>query len=148
MSRDHHVTYNLKLACLKCRKSWRKDDYLVARRTRLFQSCDELMVCPQCQGQLVSMGVDFKAPARSNIRQWRKVELLVEAGVRFEVRRFTRSERDMVGPGARPYSLREMKLFLEERAQENRRIVQQRRKMEKAAQRRQRIAERKLRSVS
>ena len=114
MGRDHHITYNFKLACLSCRKSWRKGIYATMPRSVPSKPRTELLVCPQCRGPLVSMGADFKAPAQSNFRQWRKVELLVKAGILFHVRRFTQEEGDMAGPGPRPYSLREVEPFIEE----------------------------------
>jgi hypothetical protein len=39
--------------------------------------------CPLCRTDMVDLGPDFRPPRKGNSNQWRKVELLVEAGVRF-----------------------------------------------------------------
>ena len=57
-----------KLACFKCRKSF-----------KAVPPC-----CPNCGGQLHSMGTHFKAPKRSDIAAWKIVEQLYAAGIRFE----------------------------------------------------------------
>ena len=42
-------------------------------------------VCPDCRQDLTLAGIDqsFRTPARNNINQWRKVELLVRSGFIF-----------------------------------------------------------------
>jgi len=134
MSRDHHITYKSKLACLICRKSWRKANSGHWEKTdlRFNWISEQSLICPQCGALMVNMGADFKAPAQSNMRQWRKVELLVRAGVLFQIRRFTQSEGDMAGPGPRPYSLREVEPFLASQAEEAGREKRREAKKEKA----------------
>jgi hypothetical protein len=41
------------------------------------------VVCPECSGPLADMGRNFSAPKRTDIEQWKKVELLWLAGFRF-----------------------------------------------------------------
>jgi hypothetical protein len=36
--------------------------------------------CPDCGGQAYFMGIDFKAPKRSDIKEWREVEQFIRSG--------------------------------------------------------------------
>lgn len=58
--------------CFACRRSVKQE------RER------ELVKCPECARPMVNMGLYFKAPPRRADNQWRKVELLVNAGVNFK----------------------------------------------------------------
>jgi predicted RNA-binding Zn-ribbon protein involved in translation (DUF1610 family) len=90
--------------CLPCRRS-------------LKQSTGSTAPCPECGGELVNMGRDFKAPRRSNARQWRKLELLVAAGRRAVDPRY-RTDGPLfdscgcTGPGPRPRTLADAKSLL------------------------------------
>lgn len=63
--------YLIAHACFYCRKSWKK------------HSSAEISVCPQCGGPLCIMGRSFKAPKRTDIKQWEKVRILWFQGFRF-----------------------------------------------------------------
>ena len=96
-------TYRDHLACFRCRKVWRK--YVKAvKPTRKHTDVS----CPDCGGEVVSMGYDFKAPRRNDLKQWRKVELLARRGVLYH-------SAGWCGPGYRPKTLREVPQFLVER---------------------------------
>jgi len=53
-------------ACFDCRKSFK---------------CNS--ICPDCGKDLNCMGNAFKAPRKNNLKQWKKVKLLFENGIRF-----------------------------------------------------------------
>lgn len=36
--------------------------------------------CPDCGGQAHYMGIDFKAPKKSDIKEWRQVEEFIRSG--------------------------------------------------------------------
>lgn len=55
---------------------------------------------------MADMGSDFKAPKKSDIKQWKKVRLLFEQG-------FTFHSCGCCGPGYRPAELREVYSFIE-----------------------------------
>lgn len=57
-------------ACFNCRKSWKLPEESAA-------------VCPQCEQPVSWMGRAFKAPRKSDVEQWKKVEELWLAGFRF-----------------------------------------------------------------
>jgi len=57
-------------ACFGCRKSWKLSDQAAAK-------------CPQCGNPLHWMGRGFKAPKKSDLEQWKKVEALWREGFRF-----------------------------------------------------------------
>lgn len=62
--------YLIAHACFDCRKSWKV-------------SQESNATCPQSAGSLHWMGRAFKAPKKSDVEQWKKVELLWRAGFRF-----------------------------------------------------------------
>ena len=59
-------------ACFSCRKSFKR-----------LHLKDEIAICPQCAGPLARMGRAFIAPRKNNLKQWKKTQLLWEAGYRF-----------------------------------------------------------------
>ena len=65
--------YLTQCACFACRKSFKKD----VSDPRYTPSC------PECGKPLVQMGRYFRAPRKSDIAQWKKVEMLRHAGVYF-----------------------------------------------------------------
>jgi hypothetical protein len=54
---------------------------------------------------MASMGLDFKAPKKTDKKQWQKVELLYKHG-------FTYHSCGCCGPGLRPAELRDVEGFL------------------------------------
>ena len=74
------VPYPMHFACFACRKSfkqlWTRSEGHV-REPR----------CPDCGLKMWEMGRQFKAPKRSNLKQWRKVEALVRSGITFHRQR-------------------------------------------------------------
>ena len=63
-------------ACFSCRKSFKLRHSPTHARNRP-------PVCPDCGCGLHEVGRQFKAPRRSDTRQWRKVKALVTDGVTF-----------------------------------------------------------------
>ena len=63
------------------------------------------MICPQCGGTLHELGKNFKAPRRTDLKQWEKVERLWQHGVTFQP-----GEHDLTRP---PKRLNEVDAFLE-----------------------------------
>lgn len=57
---------------------------------------------------MVDVGRDFKAPRRANTAQWRKIEMLVEAGIEFD-------SCGCSGPGYRPRTLSDAKTEMKQR---------------------------------
>src|SRR5262245_61317298 len=99
------TTYNDNFACFRCRKAF--------KRRRPYEWPEHLRpkklpsppVCPECAAPMADMGLDFKAPRRSNVKQWKKVEVLFRHG-------FTYHSCGCCGPGLRPAELREVADFL------------------------------------
>lgn len=67
---------------------------------------DSVTVCPHCHQKMHAMGLDFKPPAKRNIKQWRKVEVLYRNG-------FAYGSCGCNGPGYRPARLNQVEAFLE-----------------------------------
>ena len=82
-------------ACFVCRKAFKQSwtawtDDAVAN------------VCPECSRPMTYMGTAFRAPKQSNLNQWKKAELLLEAGFHFT--------KD---GGPKPRTLKDVPAFLE-----------------------------------
>ena len=65
--------YLIAHACFSCRRSLKCNPAPDSTRR----------VCPSCEGPLYQMGRSFKAPRRSAVRQWEKVQTLYAHGFRF-----------------------------------------------------------------
>lgn len=81
------MDYLIAHACFACRKSWKMDS-------------DRAVACPECAGPAHWMGRSFRTPRRTDSDQWKKVELLWNAGFRFHGdRRHPDAERFPDTPG-------------------------------------------------
>src|SRR3982751_1460370 len=70
---NYLVEHLVPFACFACRKSFKRP-----------QSWNSLhRKCPHCGGAAIMLDQKFKAPRTSDLKQWRKVQALVEAGFRF-----------------------------------------------------------------
>ena len=90
-------------ACFPCRK--------VFKQTSKYELTEEgwnkiKHSCPQCGEGMKEMGHDFKAPKQTDVKQWKKVEILYQHG-------FTYHSCGCGGPGYRPAQLNEVHEFLE-----------------------------------
>jgi len=70
--------YNMAFACLECCKSFKRE-YVY----QLNEYISELK-CPNCGGIAYNLGRHFKAPKKTNKKQWEKIRFLVENGFRFQ----------------------------------------------------------------
>lgn len=109
--------YRQPYACFHCWKSF----HATMEWDRTKRRCVEFL-CPECKQPMHSMGLDFKAPRKHDVQQWRKVKMLCDNG-------FTYNSCGC-GSGCRPKRLSEMDAFLrdtarqhEELAAANRRIA-------------------------
>jgi len=88
-------------ACFRCRCSF---------KLKWTYSDQREAPCPNCRRPLAWMGRRFRAPKRSDIRQWKKVEALWNAGIRFSI---------CNGPDRMPETLGEVQPFLKRLNQRN-----------------------------
>lgn len=100
------------MTCLKCCRVWEQGRARVGQPSRASVECKYLSRCPICQSGLFDAGRDFKAPRRSDLKQWRKVAVLLRAGFRF-TRYNSRGPQAQASPT--PKYLREVEAFLTER---------------------------------
>lgn len=77
--------YKTHYVCLPCRHTAK---YLPRTNPR----------CPSCRQPMLDLGHDFKVPCRRDHNQWRKVGILVAAGITFH-------SCGCSGPGPRPHTL-------------------------------------------
>lgn len=87
--------YQIQFACFECRKSFKRP-YTVAEQERAAWLSHRISgrqpsrpfampvyQCPDCGHPATLMGRAFRAPRQNEVEQWRKVELLVQAGFIF-----------------------------------------------------------------
>lgn len=107
MCRYSMKPYKSHYVCVQCRRSVKQ------ARDR------ECVPCPECARPMYAMGMDFQAPRRESNKQWRKLALLVDAGVTF-------NGCGCNGPGPRPRTLSDTKRYVEAKRQaDDRRAVRQ-----------------------
>ena len=74
-----HISYSLSYACFDCRKAFKRSLGNASPAKYPLE-----MICPNCSGIAVCLGLHFKAPRASDKKQWKKVQFLVENGFRFQ----------------------------------------------------------------
>jgi hypothetical protein len=94
--------YNMAFACLRCCKSFK-------RHCELSAGIPEELPCPECGGLAHNFGRHFKAPKKTDVRQWEKVRFLFGHGFRFQKIRTGPGHHDTV---AYPETLEEAKEFV------------------------------------
>lgn len=100
--------YKDQYACFECRKTFKQTSYYeLPEHVRPSDPAERVCPCPQCGKPMHNMGLDFKAPKQSDVKQWRKVQLLFEHG-------FLYHSCGCCGPGYRPRTLKEAELFIHE----------------------------------
>lgn len=73
MCRYAFYRYKPRFACFACRVAFKASDRNDTSERR----------CPRCARPADRMGLDFEPPRRDDVDQWRKVERLANAGLRF-----------------------------------------------------------------
>lgn len=94
-TRSSGPDYLTQCACFVCRKSFKRD----------VSDLRHIPKCPECGAATNVMGRYFRAPSSRSIDQWRKVEMLFNAGVRF-------SGTQAFALGRFPDTIREAKEFI------------------------------------
>jgi len=96
------IPYNMAFACLDCCKSFKREFNLV-------KEYPSELTCSDCGGAAYNFGRHFKAPKRSDKKQWEKIIFLFEHGFRFQKIRIDNTEHDSV---PYPNNMREAKEFV------------------------------------
>ena len=94
--------YNMAFACFDCRKSFK-------REFDLSTEFPLTLKCPNCGGTSHNFGRHFKAPRRTDDRQWRKIRFLFENGFYFQ---HVYDESDSDRPVPYPETLEQAKDFV------------------------------------
>lgn len=69
--------YNIAFACLECRKSFKREVDITGEFVKVLK-------CPDCSGYSFNLGRYFKAPKKTDIKQWKKVAFLINHGFYFQ----------------------------------------------------------------
>jgi inhibitor of KinA sporulation pathway (predicted exonuclease) len=80
--RDH-------FACFDCRKAfkywqWAECDEEAFRAKQRLQHVPRKILCPDCSKPMTDMGLDFKAPRRTDVEAWKMLEALAQNGFKFQ----------------------------------------------------------------
>lgn len=110
MCRYAFKTYKEHFTCFNCRKTfkenfprvYREKKQLVLRNSATYL---DTRFCPQCKREMVDLGLDFKTPKQTDLKQWKKVQILYQHG-------FTYHSCGCCGPGLRPDELSQVEEFL------------------------------------
>lgn len=94
--------YNMAFACMECCKSFK-------REFNLAKECPLELKCNECGGIAYNFGRHFKAPKKTDRKQWRKIKFLFEHGFRFQKIRTNLPSTESV---PYPSSLEEAKEFV------------------------------------
>jgi len=89
-------------ACLECCKSFKREFVLT-------DGVPMELKCSDCSGPSHNFGRHFKAPKKSDTKQWQKVKFLFEHGFRFQKIRTGAGDKDTV---PYPNTLAEAKEFV------------------------------------
>ena len=105
MCRYAHYSYKPHLACFDCRKTFKRRHLADIQRG----ATDSVAAkCPQCQGLLANMGLDFKSPPASDYKAWQHLRSLYAAGITYH-------SCGCSGPGYVPATTAALATYLAER---------------------------------
>ena len=112
--RDWLTLHGLEHAYDKLLDVWAHKDKLRARESELGVTYESLVEkysaaahrCPQCSGQMIDMGMDFKAPRQQNKKAWRILQGMFRVGHCFHT-------CGCLGPGWVPTATSEYRQYLE-----------------------------------
>ncbi len=71
------ASYNMSFACLECCKSFK-------RQIDISNDFPKTLPCPECGGESHNFGRHFKAPKKTDKKQWAKIKFLLEHGFKFQ----------------------------------------------------------------
>lgn len=79
--RDH-------FACFACRKTfkywqWEPCDEIAFNTKQRLDHVPREIICPDCAKPMIDMGLDFKAPRKTDVTAWQILELLAQNGFTF-----------------------------------------------------------------
>ncbi len=96
--------YNMAFACLECCKSFKREYKLLPK------DYPSELPCPECGGVSYNFGRHFKAPRKTDKKQWEKIRFLLEHGFRFQK---VRTEKNSLESVPYPKTMAEAKEFVE-----------------------------------
>ena len=70
--------YNMAFTCLECCKSFKRPYELIQKEY------PSKLPCRNCGGISYNLGRHFKAPKKTDKKQWNKIRFLIENGFRFQ----------------------------------------------------------------
>jgi hypothetical protein len=74
------VAYKPHYACFNCRKTFKRK--LINDIKRGAESVQEAK-CPECEGLMANMGLDFESPKKDDLKKWEHLKSLYSVGITF-----------------------------------------------------------------
>lgn len=89
MCRYAFHNYRDHFACFVCRKAfkywqWEKCDRNAFEMKQRQKHVPRKIICPDCLNPMTDMGLDFKAPRKSEVESWKILEVLAQNGFTFQ----------------------------------------------------------------
>ena len=78
MCRYGFKTYKSHFACFSCRKTFKQ-----AHEADLVKKTDREFKCPECGGFMADLGLDFRSPRKTAVKEWKIIEGLYTIGTSF-----------------------------------------------------------------
>ncbi len=77
-------------ACFDCRKVFKKPHWY---KTKEYPVPPD-HICPECGNLMIAMGYKFRAPAKSDVKAWKRIKDAIDSGATWEVPTIRKEERD------------------------------------------------------
>lgn len=106
MCRYAMADYKPHYACFQCRKSFKRRLLIDIKGGRAAEESVPAK-CPDCGNLMANMGLDFEAPKKKAVKEWKHIEDLYEAGITFH-------SCGCSGPGFVPKDRDQLLAYLEE----------------------------------
>lgn len=78
-------------ACFRCRKVFKKPHWYAFKGK---SSAPPVYPCPECGDDMIAMGYKFRAPAKRDIKEWKRIKDAIDNGVEWQVPTVRKEERD------------------------------------------------------
>ena len=102
--------YKNHFACFRCRKAFKQTSEYDWNNPHLDYK-NHVFKCPDCKIEMADMGMDFRAPKKSNVKAWKRLETAYKIGHAFQT-------CGCNGPGFIPTDQTEYRDYLRNRLQQ------------------------------
>ena len=76
-------SYKPHYACFNCRKTFKRKLLVDVDRDAAYNKEKKSATCPECGSLTMDMGLDFESPKKTDLKAWKHIENLYQAGITF-----------------------------------------------------------------